>query len=72
MMSCRLWGEDIGYVFTTSKKVAPGRTVYSDYLNVPDSIKIDRAYFGVSKIAYTDGTVEQAPEIDYSYWQIEE
>ncbi len=66
----RIYGDTTVYYDTTSKTVKPGKSVYSDYITMPDCSQIDRIYVGIHKIVYTDGTIKTASPIDYWWWQI--
>lgn len=71
-----VWGDKIYgttyYYGTTTKNVSPGKTVYSDYLTIPDRSKINDVYCGIHKVAYTDGSTYTVPDyqIDYCSWNI--
>ena len=65
-----IYGEDMVYYATTTTTVAPGKTVYSDYITMPNRSQIDQIYVGISKVIYTDGTVVEADNIEYSSWTI--
>ncbi len=72
-----VWGNEIydDYVYysTTTKTVEPGKTVYSDYMTIPNASEISKVYCGIHKVAYTDGSIYSTDEsaIDYVYWNIE-
>lgn len=66
-----VYGEGVYYYHTTTKKINPGSNVYSDYFNVPDCSQIAAVYVGVKRVIYTDDTVEEVPDVDYGYWEIE-
>lgn len=67
-----LYGNNVYYA-TTTKKVAPGKTVYSDYITIPKRSSIATVKCGIHKVAYTDGTTYTVPEtqIDYATWTID-
>lgn len=71
-----IWGERVYglnvYKGTTEKTVKPGKTVYTDYVTLPNRSEIDKVYCGVYRILYSDGTTYTAPifDIPYVYWEI--
>ena len=67
----KLYGDDI-YYWTTTKTVAPGKTIYSDYITIPGRSNISKVSCGIHQIAYTDGTTYTVPEnrIEYATWTI--
>lgn len=67
-----LYGNNVYYA-TTTKKVAPGKTVYSDYITIPKRSSIATVSCGIHKVAYTDGTTYTVPkdQIDYATWTID-
>lgn len=68
----RIYGADQVYYATTKREVAPrGGVVYSDYLTVPKRSEVDKVYFGINRIVYSDGTVVEASKIDYWNWTID-
>ena len=58
---------DTYYYETTTKKVKPGKTVKSDYFNIPNKDQIDKVAFAVSKVVFEDGTVHEADELQRWY-----
>jgi hypothetical protein len=50
--------------------IQPGKTVYSDYVNIPNSYKISQVYCGIHKVKYSDGTEATVDAVDYSVWTI--
>ena len=68
----RIYGERTYYYHTNSKKVAPGKTVYTEYITVPDRSEIAKLYACVSRVVFTDGTIRENEEVnDYSdSWNI--
>lgn len=66
----RIYGEDIIYRATTTKKISPGSTVYSDYMTLPNRNQIDQVHVAIKRIVYTDGTVRENFSPDYFYWNI--
>lgn len=68
----RIYGTTTVYYWTTTKNVKPGATVYSDYVTMPDRSEINTIYCGISRIIYTDGSIEtlEDDEVDYSAWSI--
>ncbi len=65
-----IYGTDMVYYETTTEIIAPGDTIYSDYIYLPNRSKIDQVHVGVNKIVYSDGTVVEADRVDYVYWTI--
>ena len=69
------WGDKIYddnvYYATTTREVAPGKTVYSDRFVIPNRREIRKVYCGIHKIMYTDGTIKIISPVDYSEWEIE-
>ena len=65
----RIYGTQL-YIWTTTKNVSPGKSVYSDYITIPYRSDIKEVYCGINKIACTDGTVYTYPSVDYSCWEI--
>ena len=71
-----VWGEPVYeegvyYYHTTTKKINPGSSAYSDYFNVPDRSQIAAVHVGVKRVIYTDDTVEEVSDVDYAYWEID-
>ncbi|NLF26392.1 MAG: peptidoglycan-binding protein [Clostridiales bacterium] len=66
----RIYGENQVYYRTTTKNVGPGKTVYSDYMVIPNRSQIDKVYVGISKIVYSNGYVEEASSVEYWNWEI--
>lgn len=68
------WGDKIYddnvYYGTTTREVAPGKTVYSDRFVIPDQREICNVYCGIHKIMYTDGTIKTINSVDYSVWEL--
>ena len=67
----RIYGDDWIYYETTKKNVGPGEVVYSEYFTVPCRSEVDRVYFGINRIVYSDGTVVNASDIEYWYWTMD-
>ena len=67
----RIYGENYVYYETTEAFIEPFETAFSTYVTLPDSDKIDRVYAGIHRVRYDDGSVVEADEIDYRYWDIE-
>jgi len=65
-----IYGEDQVYYATTTKNIGPGKTAYSDYMVISDRSRIDKVYVGISKIVYTNGTVEEPSSVEYWSWEI--
>ena len=63
-----LYGEGTYYYGTTVKKVAPGKTVKSDYIVMPDYSKVARIYIAIKKVVFTDGEVRENDATDYWWW----
>ncbi len=68
----RIYGSTTVYYWTTTRNVKPGATIYSDYVTMPDRSKINTVYCGISKIIYTDGSIEalEDDEVLYISWSI--
>lgn len=66
----RIYGDTTIYYATTTKKVAPGKSVFSDYMTLPDRSRISTVYVGIKKIIFTDGTIRENDSMNYSYWNI--
>lgn len=66
-----IYGKDYVYYETTEKRIEPLETAMSAYVTMPNANKIDRVYAGVHRVVYTDGTVEEADVVEYSYWDID-
>lgn len=66
----RIYGPTRYYYGTTTKRIAPGETVYSDYITMPNRSQVDRMYVAISRIVYSDGTVRENNDPDYFYWDI--
>lgn len=66
------WGTNIYgnsvYYETTNRTVAPGSTVYSDYINIPNRSQIYTIYCGIHKILYEDGTSVTLDNVEYTTW----
>lgn len=67
----RIYGDDWVYYETTKRTVEPRDIVYSEYFQVPRRSEVDRVYFGLHRIVYSDGTVAEASRIDYWYWTMD-
>ena len=63
------WGNDIyngkKYYCTTSKNIAPGGKIRSEWITLPGLNQIHTLYSGVHKIRFDDGTVITIDDIDY-------
>jgi len=69
----RIYGENTYYSWTTTKKIEPGETVYSDDIIVPNRSEIEMVYVAVARYIYTDGTdAVEIPheELNYHWWEI--
>ena len=66
----RIYGSDTVYYGTTTKKVAPGKTVYCDYFVMPNRSRINKVYVGVKKVVFTDGTIRENSSVDYTSWTL--
>ena len=68
------WGDKIYddnvYYGTTTREVAPGKTIYSDRFVIPNQREISSVYCGIHKIMYTDGTIKTINSVDYCEWEI--
>ena len=64
----RLYGQSDVYRWTTQKEIAPGRTVYSDYVTIPNRDEIAKIYCGIHQVTYTDGSTAAAGKVDYASW----
>lgn len=65
-----IYGEGVHYYATTTKTVGPGKTVYCDYMVMPDRNRVSKIYAGVKKVVYTDGTVRENSTVNYYNWDI--
>ena len=67
-----VWGDRIDsgtlYVGTTTKKIKPGKSAFSDYFLLPDRSRIATIWCGVSKVIFTDGEIRENSDIDYWSW----
>ncbi len=65
-----VWGNDIYgtlvYYKTTQKTIAPGKTVKSDAMVIPDRSKIYKIYCGIHQIKYSDGSFVTINDVDYT------
>lgn len=68
----RIYGEKTIYYWTTKKNVGPGKSVYSDYVTIPDRSDVDKLHVGVKRYVYDDGTVIEHNDwdVDYSTWTV--
>ena len=66
----RIYGESTVYHWTTQKNLAPGKTVYSDYVTIPNRNEISKIYCGIHKVKYADGTIVIVDNVQYSNWEI--
>lgn len=62
-----IYGENIVYYGTTTRTVKPGETVYSSAITIPDRTSINRIYYGIHRMIYTDDTTVVVDEPDYWY-----
>lgn len=69
-----VWGNDIyngsRYYQTTSKKIAPGKTVRSEAMTISNRSKISRIFWGIHKIKFADDTIITIDDIDYVYYDL--
>ena len=70
-----IWGdrnpeEGVVYTLTTTKKVKPGQSVFSDYAILPNRSQISYVYAAVSQVRYSDGAIEEVYYPDYSCWSV--
>lgn len=68
-----VWGDRIDsgvYTYTDSHRVAPGKTLYTDYVSLPKRSQISKACAGIHKVIFTDGTVRENTSVSYSSWII--
>ena len=69
----KIYGESTVYTYTTHRTVAPGATVKSDYISLPDRSRISRVYVAVRKVRFSDGTIcryDYVPDSDFAFWDI--
>lgn len=69
----RIYGDTTVYYWTTKKNVAPGKSVYSDYVTIPDRSEVDKLHVGIKRYVFEDGIVVEHDDadVDYSQWTIE-
>lgn len=65
----RVYGNTTYYA-TTSRKVKPGKTVYSDYMLLPSYSQVDTIHFAIKKVVFDDGTVHESDDPGYWYWEV--
>lgn len=66
----RIYGDDYVYYNTTNKRVAPGETVFCDYIKLPQRSRIVKVHAGVKKVIFTDGTIRENDTVEYWNWTI--
>ena len=69
----KLYGDNVYYA-TTTKKIRPDATAYSDYLSISKADEIYKVYCGIHKVKTADGKIVTIndKEIVYSEWSIKE
>ena len=69
----RIYGESTYYYWTTTKKIAPGKSAFSDWTTLPDRSRVDRLYCVIKRVAFTDGTIREIEDskLEYGYWTVE-
>lgn len=68
-----VWGERIDsgvYTYTDSHEVAPGKTIYTDYVSLPNRSQICKVYAAIHRIIYTTGNVSENGDMTYSCWNV--
>jgi len=69
----RIYGEGTYYYWTTTKKIAPGKTAYSDWVTLPDRSKVDQLHCAIKRVVDTDGNIKETEDskLAYWYWNVE-
>lgn len=66
----RLYGDTGYYYLTTTKRVGPGESAFSDYMKLPYRSRISTVYAGIKRVICTDGTILENDTVDYWSWPI--
>ena len=69
----RIYGESTYYYWTTTKKIAPGKTAYSDWVTLPDRSQVEQLHCAIKRVINTDGKIKETKdsELEYWYWDVE-
>lgn len=69
----RIYGESTYYYWTTAKKIAPGKTAYSDWVTLPDRSQVDQLHCAIKRVVDTDGKIWETQDfkLEYWYWDVE-
>ena len=67
-----VWGDKIYgstvYVGTTTKRIKPGESAFSEYFVLPQRDRISTIWAGISKVIFTDGTIRENYNISFTSW----